>query len=144
MHLRACRQRHRGGIAAVELAVLLPLLAFLFVIGIDFARLFYPLVTITNAAHSGCVYGAQDKVRAADAAEIAKKALADATDLTPPPTVKSVQGVDALGYPCLKVTVSWTFQTVSRFPAVPSTVELSRTVQMRIAPSDPKEPVAVK
>jgi hypothetical protein len=38
--------------------------------------------------------------------------------------------------------VEWTFNTVSRFPLVPNTVNLSRSVQMRVAPLEPKEPAS--
>jgi Flp pilus assembly protein TadG len=40
--------RERRGAAIVELAILLPLLVFLFVIGTDFARSFYYSLTVAN------------------------------------------------------------------------------------------------
>lgn len=135
------RKTKRPGAAVVELACLLPLLAFLFVIGVDFARIFYHLVTVTNAARSGAMYGAQDPTKAEDKVGISAAALADAKNLTPAPLVKPTTGLDALGYPCVNVTVTWTFRTVSSFPGVPNTVQLTRTVQMRIAPKQPKEVV---
>lgn len=138
MPVHAQRRVARKGAATVELAVLLPLLVFLFVIGVDFARIFYHLVAVTNAARSGAIYGSQDPVYAANESGIRAAALADAKDLTAAPTVASVQGVDELGHPCVRVTVTWTFTTISRFPGVPSEVVLSRTVQMRIAPIMPK------
>ncbi len=139
MQLRAHRQARRPGAAVVELAVLLPLFVFLFVIGVDFARVFYHSVTVTNAARSGALFASRDEVRAADTAGIENAVREDAKNLSPPPTVGSVRDLDALGHPCIKVTVTWTFKTVSLFPGVPNTVALSRTVQMRIAPTVPKE-----
>ena len=136
MQLRADK---RPGATVVELAVLLPLLAFLFVIGVDFARLYYHLVTVTNAARSGAVYGSQDPVKALDTVGILGAALNDSKNLSPAPIVASTIDVDALGYPCVNVTVAWTFRTVSRFPGIADTVLLSRTVQMRIAAKQPKE-----
>ena len=50
----------RSGAAALELAILLPLLIFLFIIGIDYARVFYSTVTITNCARNGAIYGSLD------------------------------------------------------------------------------------
>ena len=137
MQLRANQRTARPAATVVELAVLLPLLAFLFVIGVDFARLFYHLVTVTNAARSGAAYGAQDPVKALDGVGIVAAALNDSKNLSPPPAVVATTGVDALGYPCVNVTVAWTFRTVTRFPGVADTVLLSRTVQMRIAPKQP-------
>jgi Flp pilus assembly protein TadG len=138
MRLRAHLHKRRGA-AVVELAVLLPLLCFLFVAGVDFARVYYHQITVANAASSGALYGARDDFRAADTEGIKQAALADAKNLTPAPTVTSVTGLDALEHPCVNVTVTWTFSTVSRYPFIPSTIELSRTVQMRVAPTQPKE-----
>jgi Flp pilus assembly protein TadG len=133
------RDKKRSGSAVVELAIILPLLAFLFAIGIDFARLYYDLVTIHNAARSGAMYGAQHPAKATDTAGIQAAALADSKNLKPAATVKSKTGTDELGYPGVNVTVAWTFKTFTSFPLVPSTVDLSRTVQMRIGPAQPKE-----
>jgi len=49
----------RCGAATVELAVLLPFLAFLFVIGIDWARIFFVTMTIENAARNAAYYGSE-------------------------------------------------------------------------------------
>ena len=139
MQLCAHKQSRRRGATVVEFAILLPLLAFLFVIGVDFARVFYHQLTVTNAARSGAIFASRDEVRAADTAGTKEAALDDAKNLQPPPAVTSVRALDEEGNPCIKVTVKWTFNLVSRFPGVPTTVALSRTVQMRIAPTLPKE-----
>src|SRR5262245_16916603 len=57
-------RRSRRGVASVELAVLVPFLAFLFVIALDFGRIFYFSVTVENCARSGALYGS-DPVAAA-------------------------------------------------------------------------------
>lgn len=139
MRMRVHRRPGRRGATVVEFAVLLPLLCFVFVAGVDFARVYYHQITVTNAASSGALFGARDSVRAADTAGIKNAALADAQNLSPAPDVASVVGVDELGHPCLNVTVTWTFTTVSRYPFVPNTIKLSRTAQMRVAPTEPKE-----
>ena len=138
MRVRKERDIARPGAALVELAVLLPLLAFLFVIGVDFARLFYHQLTITKCARCGAIYGSRDEPSALDTAGIEKAALADATNLTPMPTVTSSTGLDESGFPCVRVKVQWKFDTVTRFPGVPTSMDLVRTVQMRIAPKNPK------
>jgi Flp pilus assembly protein TadG len=138
-----CQTKHRvengrRGVSSVELAVLLPLLTFLFVITIDYARVFFQSVTINNCARQGALYGSQDPTHAADTAGIQAAALNDASNLNPAPTVTSTTGTDADGNPCIQVTVSYTFQTLTQFPVVPSSFVVSRTVQMRVSPTVPK------
>jgi TadE-like protein len=45
---------HRGGV--VELAIILPLVAFLFVIAVDYARIFYYSLTVANCARNGALH----------------------------------------------------------------------------------------
>src|SRR5262249_38652771 len=53
---RPQRRAVRRGAAAVELAVLLPFLAFLFVIAVDWSRIFYYSMTVTNCARNGALW----------------------------------------------------------------------------------------
>ena len=55
----------RRAVAVVELAVVLPVLIFLTVITIDWARVFYYSVTLTSAARQGAIYGS-DPIGAAN------------------------------------------------------------------------------
>jgi Flp pilus assembly protein TadG len=128
----------RRAVAAVEMAFLLPLLVFLFVIGVDFARAFYFGLTVTNCARNGAIYGSMNPTNATDTTGIQAMALADASNLSPAPTVTSTTGTDAQNNPYVAVTVTWTFNTITNYPGVPGTVVLSRTVQMRVAPVLPK------
>ena len=137
-HPRFRAPRSRPAVAAVELAVLLPFLVFVFVIGVDFARVFYHCVTLTNCARNGAIYGSADPTHAADTAGIQAAALADATNLSPTPTVTSATATDADGHPCVQVTVTYTFQMLTNYVGIPSAFNLSRTVQMRVAPVLPK------
>jgi hypothetical protein len=52
----ADRPSKRRGLAAVELAVLLPLLVFICMVTIDFARVIYALVILQNCARNGALY----------------------------------------------------------------------------------------
>jgi Flp pilus assembly protein TadG len=126
-------QRRRGA-AAVELAVMAPLLAFMFVAIVDFSRVFYYSQTITNCARNGAIYGS-DAVLAAQSpySSLSQAALADAANLSPQPTVSSTNGTDASGNPYVRVTVTWQFKMIAAFPGMPN-VNLSRTVQMRVVP----------
>jgi Flp pilus assembly protein TadG len=120
------------------LAILLPLLLFLFVIAIDYGRIFYFSLSVENCARSGAIYGS-DPIAAAQSpySSIQQAALAEAADLTPQPTVTSTKGTDSAGNPYVEVTAVWQFQTLTNYPGVPGTT-LSRTVRMRVAPTTPK------
>ena len=134
---RTARLPGRAGTATVELAILLPFLCFLFAVSVDFARVFYFAVTVQNCARNGAFYGCQDATHAADTAGIQTAALADAGNLSPAPTVSSTTTTDADGNSCVQVTTTYTFQTITSYPGVPSSMTLTRTVQMRTAPTVP-------
>jgi Flp pilus assembly protein TadG len=122
----------RRGAAAVELALLLPVLAFLFVAIVDFGRVFYYSQTVENAARAGALYlSDDDAVATSPYATVTDAALADASNLNPQPTVASSSGTDASGNPYVRVTVTWTFHLLVNYPGIPGTVTLARTVQMR-------------
>ena len=98
----------RSGAAAVELAILLPLLVFLFVVAVDFSRVFYYTLTITNCARNGAIY-ASDPVAAAESpyGSVQDAALATATDWASPPTVSAPSyGSNADGSRYVEVTVT--------------------------------------
>jgi hypothetical protein len=135
-----CRaHRVRRAAAAAELAVLLPFLAFLFVIAVDWSRIFYYSVTLDNCARNGAIYACDPYASTKSPyATMTSAALADAPNLNPAPTVTSSSGVDANGYNYVDCTVSWTFQTLTSFPGVPQSTNLARTVRVYKAPSVPQ------
>jgi Flp pilus assembly protein TadG len=121
------------------LAIALPLLVFMFLIAVDFGRIFYYTLTIENCARNGALYGSDPFEPAQSTyANITAAALADAGNLQPPPTVSSVNGTDALGSAYVEVTVSWTFAVLTNFPGIPTTTSITRTVRMQIQPVTPK------
>jgi Flp pilus assembly protein TadG len=128
----------RRGAAVVELAVLLPLLALMFVIAVDFARVFYFSLTLQNCARSGALYASDPYV--ADESPFANTqaaALSDASNISPPPTITQSQGVDGTGRAYVEVAASHTFNTITGFPGVPNQVNLRRSVRMYIAAITP-------
>jgi Flp pilus assembly protein TadG len=135
---RFARGNERRAAAVVELAMLLPLLIFLFIISVDFARVYYYSLTLTNCARAGAMY-ASDPSTAAESpfANVTAAALADATNITPTPTVQSATGVDLNGQAYAEVTVKYTFKTLTGFPGVPNELLLSRTVRMNVSASTP-------
>ncbi len=130
-------QGRRRAVAAVELAILLPFLALLFVVAVDFSRVFYYSLTITSCARNGALYGC-DPVAAQQSTytSVQEAALADAGNLQPAPSVTSQTVADASGDQ-IEVTVNYTFQTITQYPGVPSTLNLSRTVRMRMVQTVP-------
>jgi Flp pilus assembly protein TadG len=133
-------RRHRQlrkGVAAVEFAILLPFLAFMFVVAVDWCRIFYYSVTVTNCARNGALYLSDPIAKAASPYNnVTAAALADAANLSPTPTVSSYTGTDTNGA-YVDVTVSYSFDTVTKFPGVPSVNTVSRTVRMYVAPRTP-------
>jgi Flp pilus assembly protein TadG len=132
-------RRARRAAAAIEFALVVPLLAFLAVLAVDFARAFYSTLTLWNCARQGALYGS-DPVAAqySPYTSLSQAALADAANLSPQPTVVSSTGTDGAGNAFVSVTVSGTFSMVTDYPGVGSSFALSRTVKMRIAPTTPK------
>jgi hypothetical protein len=128
----------RRGAAAAELAIVLaPVLAFILVAGTDFARLFNAYLTITSCARNGALYGCLDTAHATNTAGIQTAALTDAGSLSPQPSVSASTGTDANNNPYVAVTVTYTFSTIASFPRIPSTMNLSRTIQMRVIQDTP-------
>ena len=146
----------RPAAAAVEFAMLLPFLAFLFVIAVDYGRIIYYTVTIDNCVHNGAIFASQTfdnqnqqwvgnnqywQTPSGQISDVVKATLADGGSLSPALTAQNVtvtSGTDADGNAITTVTVNYTFQTVTQFPGVPSTVNIVRSCQMRIAPAVPQ------
>jgi Flp pilus assembly protein TadG len=120
----------RAGVAAVELAVLLPFLAFLFVIAVDWGRIFYYSVTVTNCARNGALWGVDPYTTTQSAySNVTDAALADAPNLSPAPSVTSTTGTDSNGN-YFECTVTYNFTTITNFPGVPSNNSIVRTVRV--------------
>jgi hypothetical protein len=162
----AKRQLRRGA-ATVELAVLLPFLAFLFVIGTDWARIFYTSMTIQNAARNAAYYaseypGVTDKMvygyaTVYDAAgdDIETPLGLSGMGLYYGPTSNNSYGTaippntpfavpdstDPYGTPVKILTVTYPFSMVSGFPipvpGVSTNVVLQRSLYMETAPVIP-------
>src|SRR5262245_44444013 len=82
MPIHAPRPAHpRRATAALELALLLPILCCLFGAAVDFARVFYSDLTVVNCARNAAVYASQDPTTAKDTEGIKAAARRDATNL---------------------------------------------------------------
>jgi Flp pilus assembly protein TadG len=129
----------RHGSATVELAIVLPLLVFLFLVTVDYCRLFHFAQVVSNCARSGALYASDPGDTAQfPYASLDEAARADAPEtLRPYLTVTSTTQTTATG-PEVVVTVSYPFTSLTRFPCIPHAVTLSRTVRMPVAPVTPK------
>ncbi len=143
-HRPRCRSVSRGGIAAVELALLLPFLCFSFVAAVDYARVFYYTIILDNCARNGALYASANPTQSTDTSGIQTAAQMDASNLSPLPSVSS--SVDTSTTPnTVTVTVTSTFKTVTNFGIklpvgnfqVPSQTTLTRSVKMSVVPSVP-------
>lgn len=126
----------REGVAAVEFAILLPLLMFLFGIGVDFARAFYAHLIITNAARNAAHYGCADPEKAVDTAGIEAVAKKDTSDLSGVTVESGTYTKDGVEY--VWVNVMYPFETITPFSGVASPLTINQRAIMRIEPTEPK------
>lgn len=69
------------GSALVELALSLPLLSLMLLGAVEFARVAYASIEVTNAAHSGALYAASGIGEATDSTGVTNAASADSPNL---------------------------------------------------------------
>lgn len=159
MRLLRGRWRSEAGGALVELAVALPVLVVVFAATIDFARVFYTSMALTNAARAGTQYGAHNLAQSGDLTTMRTRAegatnttgmtavasrlcqcasntgafsatAGTANDCTSLEPAACPQGHRVI---TVTVTVTKTFTTIiTGFPAIPGSVNLSRTATMRV------------
>ena len=140
MTIKKIAQDQKGSLMvefALSMVVLMPLL-----FGIaDFCRLFYYSIEVANAAEAGADYGSQSVTNMTDTTGISTAAKNDAAEITSLNVTSSQVCQDDLGntasctdpsaYQYVKVTASYTFNTLLNVPMIPASVALSRTVMMR-------------
>jgi len=73
-------RRSQSGSAAVELALVLPILLLLIIGVVDYGRAFYTSITVANAARAGAEYGAQGPATSVDTAGMKTFAQGDGQD----------------------------------------------------------------
>jgi len=144
-----CRPRHgasaacgrgpaptsRHAAAAVELAVVLPLLVFVFLLAVDFCRIFYATQIVQNCAYAGALYGSQAAASSASATTAAQQAaVAEGTNLTPPLAASQVTYTPPDSNNNIKVGVTYTFSTLAPFLGIPHSTTITRTVTMAAVP----------
>ena len=129
------RLRKRRAAAAVELAILLPVLCLICMIAVDYSRLFYDWAIVAAAARNGALYASDSSFASSTTlGSIQAAALADASALSPTPTVTSATGTDSNGVAYVEVTVTYPFSTIVSYPGIPSSVSMSRKIRMAVTP----------
>ncbi|MGH7917026.1 MAG: TadE/TadG family type IV pilus assembly protein [Candidatus Binataceae bacterium] len=133
----------------MELALLLPLLLMLLLAAADFGRLFYLSIGLDSAARAGAQYGSRSVITAADINGMENAATVDGSNIagikamasqctcvTPAPA-----GIAACpGDYCrsdadatfVKVSASAVFNTLVRYPGIPSSVALNGVAVMQV------------
>jgi Flp pilus assembly protein TadG len=129
---RFAHEKRRAGVAAVELAVLLPFLAALFVIAVDLSRVFYYQIVINNCARNGAYVGCtlrsyQEQGQVDPCKGVLNATLAEGAFLSPPlqasqVTIKNGTGSD--GNPNVQVTINYPFTGITNFPGLFSTLTI--------------------
>jgi Flp pilus assembly protein TadG len=121
----------------VELALLLPLLGFLFVIALDYSRVFYFTMVVTNCARNGALYGSQNPTTANDTSGIQTNALQDSGNLSSQSLTVTSKTDSTTSPTYVDVTVSYPFTTITNYPGVPNSTNIVRTVRMAVTPWTP-------
>jgi Flp pilus assembly protein TadG len=138
--------RRRDGAAAVEMAIVLPVLTLLLFVALDYARIFYYYVQVTNCARNAAIWAAdplanpnnvnnQNVPTQSPYSSVQQAGQADwPSSVTPLPTVDNpVPGTDAEGNTYYSVTVTWPFNTITGYFGLgPQTV--TSTARMRSLP----------
>ncbi len=133
----------RRGAAAVEFAVVLPVLILTVVAGIDVGRFSYNTIAVTNAARAAAGYGSmhptstknlaawQASVEQAAQDEMTGQMGFDPGKLTFPAAPSMI--TDG-AFKIVEVSVSYPFQTLIKWPFLGkgTPVALTRTVRMRL------------
>ena len=143
MSSRRFTSRHahlvRQGMAAVEMAVLLPMILLFVFACVDFGRVMFAYVTVSNAARCGAEYGAMHEftsyTRSSWESQV-QSVIQDEMQQLPGFAASNLQvtlatTTDSDGLFQVSVEVVYPFQTIVNWPGVPSQALLDRKILMR-------------
>jgi len=140
--------KRQAGQSLVELAVALPLLAALLTGAIEIGRLAYMYITLVSAARAGVGYGAQNEATAIDNTGMQTAAQNDATNISgmTPTASHFCKCSDGTASTCaagdcasntmivyVKLVTTATFNTLTHYPVIPSSISLSAQAVMRVS-----------
>jgi Flp pilus assembly protein TadG len=135
--LRGADARQRRGAAVAELAVLLPFLVLLFVLPVDFCRIFYYTIAVENCARNGALWAgdsfAQSESPYQNVTEAARADFPAASQgelaVSSPVVVVTYDGVSYA-----QVTCIYQFQTLTNYPGVGGPWTIQRVARARVVP----------
>ena len=137
-HRQTIRNPRLLGTAAVETAVVLPLLLLLAMGTTDLGRVSHAYIAVATSARNAAQYGSGSKNSSQDTAGIAAAARSEMSSVvgysSSNPTVTSSVIDEGGGNSSIKVTVIFQFQSLIRYPGLPSSMTLTRTVHLRVMP----------
>ena len=137
--IRRRGQERRRGAAVVEFAVCLPFLIFVFLMLLDYCRVFYGALTTGSCARNSS-YQAADPTAAVESPypTLQAAAYADGTNLPSSSlSFSTANGTDPSGNPTITTSVGYHFDTITNFPAFPASTNLTRSTMVRQAPPLP-------
>ena len=129
----------RRGLAALEFAIVLPILLTILLGATDFGRFSHSRIAIVNAARCGAAYASLNPydstnqtawkagVKKAVTDELSESAAFDPAKLV----VATAVTADSGGLRRISVKASYPFETLVNWPLLPSTLDLQETVVMR-------------
>jgi Flp pilus assembly protein TadG len=129
------RTDRRRAAAIVEMAILLPFLALMFLVAVDFCRVFHTSQTIEGCAETAVLYacGAAQPPTGSDPISAAKAAaVADSAVLNPPLDPNRI-AITVSGS-VASVSVSYDFAPLVHYPGLPEILTITRTAQTSVFP----------
>lgn len=133
------------GSALVEFALVSPLLLVILLGAIDFGRVSYDAMALTNAARAGAQYGSQSVALSNDTAGMQAAAISssslDVADMSAAASRRcecagTAQACNGTCVSTLRiyvmVTTTKVFSTITQFPGFPHTITLTRASHMRV------------
>ncbi len=137
-----------NGSAFIELALFTPVLLLMVVGAIDFARVYFADISLTNAAAVAVRYGARSVSASSDTNGMQAAATNDGADLTTMTALATTYCSCGSGthqtcpatscnganpaHRYVKVQTAYTFNTFFPIPGFPATVPMTRTAVMRV------------
>lgn len=138
---RKNRRSLRCGAAAVEFAVLLPVLLFIFLVVLDFGRVYYGAIVAGTCARNGAFHAGyasnQAELNELPYASTGQAAAADGTDIgINPETDVKVSRDDANS--TVRVTTTHRFELITGGLTMPNGGDVPRTIVMPEIPAVPQ------
>src|SRR5579872_1573710 len=135
------------GQSIAELALVLPILMFILLVGADFGRFCYVQIAVNGAARAGAQYASQSVISAADTNGIIRAAKLDGANISSlsatgsqctcapgsfvPACPTSYCTVDTQAT-FVEVDTQAPFQTLVHYPGIPSSLQLAGKAMMQV------------